>query len=180
MRSGMVVLVLLGLIAAAPDARLAQPVTAPVAAESPAHSTAPFDTAHHLYVLDGHGFVHPVADAPALAPRVTGPNKDVAYSLALFADGTDGYVLNAWGGLDPVGGAPMIETGLAGLGFGVTREVVLAPWASADDPAGYLRDAYGGLHEFGDAPTISNAARFTSANARAITLLPESNRHHAY
>src|SRR6201987_5101931 len=180
MRSGMVVLVLLGLIAAAPDARLAQPVTAPVAAESPAHSTAPFDTAHHLYVLDGHGFVHPVADAPALAPRVTGPNKDVAYSLALFADGTGGYVLNAWGGLDPVGGAPTIETGLAGLGFGVTRAVVLAPWAAAGAPAGCVLAAYGARHEFGAAPPIRDAARFAAANARAVALLPETNRHRAY
>src|SRR5438270_12733585 len=148
MRSAMVVLVLLGLIAAAPDVRVAPPIVTPVAAELPAQAAPRFDNAHHLYVLDGHGFVHPVGDAPVLSPTVTWPNKDVAYSLALFADGSGGYVLNAWGGLDPVGDAPLIDTGLAGLGFGVTREVVLAPWATAGEPAGYVLDAYGGLHEF--------------------------------
>src|SRR5579864_2680563 len=171
MRSGIVGLVLLGLIAAAPDAHVALPVAAPAAEVTTAQAAAPFDNAHHLYVLDGHGFVHPVGDAPALSPTVTWPNKDVAYSLALFADGTGGYVLNAWGGLDPVGDAPFFDTGLAGLGFGVTREVVLAPWASADDPAGYILDAYGGVHEFGDAPPINGAKRFNGEDARAIALL---------
>jgi len=180
MRSGLVVLVLLGLIAAAPDAHVAQPIAAAVAANIPDQPAQPFDNAHHLYVLDGHGFVHPVGDAPVLSPTVTWPNKDVAYSLALFADGSGGYVLNAWGGLDPVGDAPFFDTGLAALGFGVTREVVLAPWASADDPAGYVLDAYGGLHPFGDAPPIKGATRFAGESARAMVLLPDTNRHHAY
>src|SRR5712692_9127514 len=57
---------------------------------------APADNQHHLYVLDGHGVVHPVGDSPALTVSTTWPNKDVAYSLALFTDGTGGYVLNAW------------------------------------------------------------------------------------
>jgi len=119
MRSALI-LGLLALIAVAPDAN--HLVQAPQLVAAPAAAPAPkFDNQHHLYVLDGHGFIHPVGDSPALAPSVTWPNKDVAYSLALFADGTGGYVLNAWGGLDPVGDAPAIDTGLSALGFGVVR-----------------------------------------------------------
>ena len=176
MRSA-VILGLLALVAVAPDAHAGEtlrPVVAATTAPSP-----PFDNAHHLYVLDGHGFVHPVWDAPALAASVTWPNKDVAYSLALFGDGAGGYVLNAWGGLDPVGDAPAIDTGLSSLGFGVTREVVLAPWASSRDPAGYVLDEYGGMHEFGDAPAVTDARRFASDLARGMVLLPGSNRRRA-
>ena len=171
------VLVLLFVFAAAPDAHAGTPVGA-AATTTASRPAAPVDNAHHLYVLDGHGYVHPVAGAPELATTVTWPNKDVAYSLALFADGTGGYALNAWGGLDPVGDAPAIDTGLSGLGFGVSREVVLAPWASAAEPAGYVLDAFGGLHEFGDAPAITRPVHFGDANARgAVLLSPWSNRH---
>jgi hypothetical protein len=173
MRSALV-LVALVLLAAAPDTQPGEVSSAPETRDVPA---PPLDNAHHLYVLDGHGEVHAVGDAPALSPTVTWPNKDVAYSLALFADGTGGYVLNAWGGLDPVGDAPAVDTGLSSLGFGVTREVVLAPWASQVDPAGYVMDAYGGLHEFGDAPVVRRAPYFRAAVARGVVLLPGSNRH---
>ena len=172
------VLVVLGLIAAAPDAAaVARPV--PAASVHASRAAAPFDNAHHMYVLDGHGFVHPVGDAPPLTTTYTWPNKDVAYSLALFGDGSGGYALNAWGGLDPVGDAPYFETGLASLGFGVVRQVVLAPWASRDDPAGYVLDEYGVLHQFGDAPAVSDAAHFNSDQARGVVLLPGSTRDSA-
>jgi hypothetical protein len=172
---GAMVLALLALLAVGPDGRVPTGPAHPSAAARP--PSPPLDNAHHLYVLDGHGNVHPVGDAPPLTASVTWPNKDVAYSLALFRDGSGGYVLNAWGGLDAVGEAPAVDTGLTGLGFGVAREVVLAPWASQLDPAGYVLDAYGGLHEFGDAPRVTLGAHFTSPIARGAVLLPSSNPH---
>ena len=161
----------------APDARLPSAVAAGQSLAPPSQRSAPLDNSHNLYVLDGHGLVHPVAGAPQLSTSVTWPNKDVAYSLALFADGSGGYVLNAWGGLDAVGDAPVIDIGLSSLGFGVVRAVVLAPWASKSDAAGYVLDANGVLHEFGDAPVIKRWTPFTAAVARGVALLPMSNRH---
>ena len=143
-----------------------------------AHVAAPLDNQRHLYVLDGHGEVYPVGDSPALATRITWPNKDVAYSLALFPDGTGGYVLNGWGGLDPVGGAPSIDTALSAMGFGFARQVVLAPWSSRAQADGYVLDMYGGIHEFGFAPPVRNAALFAGDLARGMVLLPASTRDH--
>src|SRR5579859_838822 len=143
-----------------------------------AHVTAPVDNQHHLYVLDGHGVLHPVGDAPALSESTTWPNKDVAYSLALFPDSTGGYVLNAWGGLDAVGNAPAIDTGLSTMGFGVVRQVVLAPWSSSAQPDGYVLDEFGGIHEFGFAPAVKSAIHFNLDIARAMVLLPGSTREH--
>ena len=141
-------------------------------------TAASVDNSHQLYVLNGHGDVYPVGDAPALKARFTWPNKDVAYSLALFPDAMGGYVLNAWGGLDPVGDAPMIDTGLSAMGFGVVRQVVLAPWSSRSEPDGYVLDAYGGIHQFGFAPPVRNAAHFGFDIARAMVLLPGASRNH--
>ena len=143
-----------------------------------AHFAAPFDNQHHLYVLDGHGDVYPLGDSPALATRITWPNKDVAYSLALFPDGTGGYVLNGWGGLDPVGRAPSIDTGLSAMGFGFARQVVMAPWSSSAQADGYVLDIYGGIHEFGYAPPARNVTLFSGDLARGMVLLPASTRDH--
>jgi hypothetical protein len=141
-------------------------------------TVAPFDNQRQLYVLDGHGDVYPVGDSPALATRITWPNKDVAFSLALFPDGTGGYVLNGWGGLDPIGIAPSIDTGLSAMGFGVARQVVLAPWSSSAQADGYVLDMYGGIHEFGFAPPVRNAVHFGSDMARGMVLLAASTRDH--
>src|SRR5690242_11330924 len=130
MRWAVAVLVF-GLVVTGPAAYLSR--TAP-GRSTLTGSAVPLDNEHRLYVLDGHGDVYPVGDAPVLKTRTTWPNKDVAYSLALFPDGSGGYVLNAWGGLDPVGTAPSVDSGLSAMGFGVVRQVVLAPWSSRAHP----------------------------------------------
>jgi hypothetical protein len=169
----------LAVLAVASSAMALRPAAAPTVVQSiAAHFAAPIDNQHHLYVLDGHGVIHPVGDAPALDATTTWPNKDVAYSLALFPDNTGGYVLNAWGGLDAVGTAPAIDTGLSTMGFSVVRQVVLAPWSSSAHPDGYVLDAFGGIHEFGFAPAVKNATHFNFDIARAIVLLPGSTRDH--
>src|SRR5947199_5944673 len=74
----------------------------------------PIDNRNHLYVLDGWGGIHPVGASPALASTASWPTKDIAYSLALFPDGTGGYVMDGWGGLHPVGGAPTMDSACTG------------------------------------------------------------------
>ncbi|TMG40844.1 MAG: hypothetical protein E6H90_16055, partial [Chloroflexi bacterium] len=117
-----------------------------------ARTGPPVDNQGHLYVLDGWGGVHPVGASPALATTAAWPSKDIAYSLALFPDGTGGYVMDGWGRLHPVGRAPAMDSGVYWPHWIGAREIVMAPWSSAGDPAGYLLDADGGIHAFGGAP----------------------------
>ena len=136
---------------------------------------APLDNQRHLYVLDGWGGIHPVGSSPAISTSASWPNKDIAYSLALFADGTGGYVMDGWGGLHPVGSAPQVDSGVYWPHWIGAREVVMAPWATSDTPAGYMLDADGGIHVFGGAPVVTGFATWPSQGiARALVLLPFS------
>lgn len=139
------------------------------------HVTAPIDNEDHLYVLDGWGGVHPVGTAPALSTSAAWPTRDIAFSLALFPDGTGGYVMDGWGKLHPVGGAPEVDSGVYWPHWIGAREVVLAPWSSSDDPAGYLLDADGGIHAFGGAPSVTAGATWPGQGiARGIVLTSNS------
>jgi len=115
----------------------------------------PVDNENHLYVLDGWGGVHPVGASPQLATTTTWPNKDIAYSLALFPDASGGYVLDGWGGLHPVGLAPAVDSHVSWPNWIGAREVVMAPWSSTIAPDGYVLDADGGIHPFGGAPPVT-------------------------
>jgi hypothetical protein len=118
-----------------------------------------------------------VGESPALSTSASWPTKDIAFSLALFADGTGGYVLDGWGKLHPVGAAPQVDSGVYWPNWIGAREVVLAPWASAAAPAGYVLDADGGIHPFGGAPAVTgNATWPTQGIARGLVLLPQSTR----
>jgi hypothetical protein len=135
----------------------------------------PLDNQDHLYVLDGWGAIHPVGGSPALSTSAAWPDKDIAYSLALFADGTGGYVLDGWGGLHPVGSAPQVDSGVYWPHWIGAREVVLAPWATSSAPSGYLLDADGGIHPFGGAPAVRDFATWPAQGiARGLVLLPYS------
>ena len=96
----------------------------------------PVDNQRHLYVLDGWGGLHPVGSSPALSVSATWPTKDIAYSLALFPDGTGGYVMDGWGGLHPVGSAHPVDSGVYWPHWIGAREVVMAPWSTSASPAG--------------------------------------------
>src|SRR5438874_2857141 len=61
----------------------------------------PIDNQNHLYVLDGWGGVHPVGASPPLTTTASWPHKDIAQSLALFPDGTGGYVMDCLGPAAP-------------------------------------------------------------------------------
>jgi hypothetical protein len=138
----------------------------------------PVDNQRHLYVLDGWGGLHPVGAAPALTVSASWPTKDIAFSLALFPDGTGGYVMDGWGGLHPVGSARPADSGVYWPHWIGAREVVMAPWSSSASPAGYLLDADGGIHPFGGAPDVlGNAVWPSQGIARALVLTPNSTPH---
>lgn len=135
----------------------------------------PIDNQDHLYVLDGWGGVHPVGTAPALSTTASWPNKDIAFSLALFGDATGGYVMDGWGQLHPVGSAPSADSNVYWPHWIGARQIVMAPWATKNDPAGYLLDADGGVHAFGGAPAVTPSATWPGqGTARGIVLTPNS------
>ncbi len=144
---------------------------------APSQMKPPVDNQRHLYVLDGWGGVHPVGASPVLATSASWPTKDIAFSLALFPDGTGGYVMDGWGRLHPLGVAPAIDSGVYWPYWIGAREIVMAPWSSASDPAGYLLDADGGIHPFGDAPAaMGNTTWPGKGIARALVLSGGSTR----
>lgn len=133
------------------------------------------DNKDHLYVLDGWGGVHPVGAAPALSTSATWPDKDIAFSLALFPDATGGYVMDGWGQLHQVGSAPAADSHVYWPNWIGAREVVMAPWSSKADPAGYLLDADGDIHPFGGAPAVTgNTTWPTQGIARGMVLTADS------
>ena len=76
---------------------LVQPVHAP--GTQRVASRPQVDNRNQIYVLDGWGGVHPVGSAPQLAITASWPHRDEAQSLALFPDGSGGYVMDANGDL---------------------------------------------------------------------------------
>jgi hypothetical protein len=138
-------------------------------------ATPPLDNKDHLYVLDGWGGVHPLGNSPALSTSAAWPTKDIAFSLALFPDGTGGYVMDGWGQLHPVGSAPSLDSHVYWPNWIGAREIVMAPWSSRARPAGYLLDADGGIHPFGGAPAVTGNAFWPSQGiARGLVLTPGS------
>jgi len=135
----------------------------------------PIDNQSHLYVLDGWGAVHPVGASQPLATTASWPTKDIAFSLALFPDGSGGYVMDGWGGLHQVGSAPAADSHVYWPHWIGAREIVMAPWSSSTNPAGYLLDADGGIHPFGGAtPVAGNASWPGQGIARALILTADS------
>jgi hypothetical protein len=140
-----------------------------------AHVAPAIDNQTHLYVLDGWGGLHPVGVSPKLSTSAAWPTKDIAYSLALFPDGSGGYVMDGWGGLHPVGSAAAVDSHVYWPHWIGAREIVMAPWSSSGNPAGYLLDADGGIHPFGGAPAVSGNASWPSQGvARGLVLTPNS------
>jgi hypothetical protein len=133
------------------------------------------DNQGHLYTLDGWGDVHATGGAPSLSRTAYWPGWNIARSLALFPDGTGGYLLDGWGGLHPVGNANPVTASAYWPGWDIARQVVLAPWATKAAPAGWTLDGWGGIHEFGGAPAITGFAYWPWWDiARGIVILPDS------
>jgi Papain-like cysteine protease AvrRpt2 len=141
--------------------------------------TAPaVDNQDHLYVLDGWGGLHPVGRAPALRTSASWPNKDIAFSIAIFPDGRGGYVMDGWGKLHPVGDARPVDSPVLRAGWIGARQIVLAQWATPSSPAGYLLDADGDIHPFGGAPAVGGFVTWPGKGiAQGMVLAPDSTRN---
>src|SRR3989475_12240483 len=105
----------------------------------------PVDNQRPLCGLDGWGGVPPVGASPVLATSASWPTKDIAFSLALFPDGTGGYVMDGWGRLHPLGVAPAIDSGVYWPHWIRGREVRMAPWSSGRGPGRHLPGGAGGI-----------------------------------
>src|SRR5439155_518245 len=93
----------------------------------------------------------------------------------VFADGTGGYVLDAYGGLHPFGVGRAAPPGVTGgpywPGAKLARDVVLVPGSHA----GYVLDAFGGVHAFSGAKAIAAPAYWAGRDlARSVLLLRAS------
>jgi hypothetical protein len=67
---------------------------------------------------------------------------------------TQGYILDAKGGVHGIGGAVEPKDATYWKDAGPARRLVITDWAK---PAGYVMDALGGMHAFGGAKTLTNA-----------------------
>ena len=82
------------------------------------------------------------------------------------------YVLDGWGGVQPVGSAPKLAT----TAYWPHRDEAQSLAIFPDGSGGYVMDANGGLHAVGDAPPMPNSAYWVGLNfARALALAPWSS-----
>lgn len=73
----------------------------------------------------------------------------IAVDVAMHPSGDGrGYVLDRWGGIHSVGGAPKATGGPYWKGLDVARRIVITDW---DRPSGYVLDLRGAVHPFGGA-----------------------------
>jgi hypothetical protein len=146
----------------------------PTPTPTPSPTPGPVDNQNLLYSLDGWGGLHPFGSAPPLNITAYWQGWDIARGLALFGDGSGGYVLDGWGGLHPFGSATPVSSGAYWQGWDIARGVVLLPGATAANPGGYVLDGWGGLHPFGDAPATGGGAYWSGWDiARGVVLLPD-------
>jgi subtilisin family serine protease len=81
------------------------------------------------------------------------------------------YLLDGWGGLRPVGGAPLLTGGPYWSGWDIARDVATAPGL----PGGYLLDGWGGVNRLGTAPALAPVGPYWYGwdIARAIARRPD-------
>lgn len=76
-----------------------------------------------------------------------------------------GWLLDAYGGLHPFGGAPPVLSSAYWPGWDIARDVV----GDGSGAGGWVLDGFGGLHPFGGAPRVpSPAYRIGVDHARAV------------
>jgi uncharacterized protein YvpB len=85
---------------------------------------------------------------------------DIARALTVRADGSGGWILDAWGGIHEFGAAPPISTPAYWAGWFIARAMVVTSRdadGQLDGRQGYLMDGRGGLHPWGGAPALAGA-----------------------
>ena len=112
------------------------------------------------YAVAASGQLAPVSSPPVRSPGL----GDLARDVALHPRG-GGWVLDAWGGLHPFGGAPRLGSAAWWPGRDLARSLAV----HADGRSGYVLDAHGGLHPFGGAARLP-AVRVPPGTALAVVL----------
>jgi hypothetical protein len=119
---------------------------------------------------------------PAVSTGAYWTGWDIARKVAIFSDGTGGYVLDGWGGLHAFGiggprpAAPVLSA--YWVSWDIIHDFSLIPGTHA----GYVMDGFGGIHPFtstGQAmPPVLNSGVFWSGwdIARSVWLLPGSTQ----
>jgi hypothetical protein len=136
---------------------------------SPTNPADRFTFIRAFDTLDVFGGLHSVVGT-STAPAGQGFGFNIARGYAPLPGTTnEGYVLDGWGGIHPVGGAPTRGGGPYWRGWDIARGIALRA-----DGSGYVLDGFGGLHPFGGAPTITGEAYWGGWDiARAVVLLPD-------
>ena len=147
------------------------------------------------YLLDGYGGLHAFSirrsfgspnfarDRAIMPPPVGGgpywSGWDIARKVVIFSDGTGGYVLDGFGGVQPfgIGTAAPPKPILTDYwpGWDIAHDFALIPGTHS----GYVMDGYGGVHPFAPPgqtmpPNLQNAYAPGKDIARSIWLLPAS------
>jgi hypothetical protein len=140
------------------------------------------------YVLDGFGAVHAFGGAPPVRWSMSRyAQKDLARGIVLMGEGrrgqvygskhevstfyipeirdvavdanANGYKLNEFGDIIPVGNAPAVTYNGPTIGeepwnFSIARAIALR----GDGRSGYVLDGYGAIHPFGGAPKVTSTS----------------------
>ncbi len=105
-------------------------------------------------IVDAWGGVHPLVQSGHTMPATPGtsaswPGADVARGVVATALG-QGLVLDLYGGLHELGGAPNAYAS----GYWAGRDLVRGISVVSGEAAGYVVDAFGGIHGYGGAPVV--------------------------
>ena len=120
------------------------------------------------YAVSSHGELSSVSSPPATHPRWSWA---AARDLAANPAGSGGWVLDAYGGLSPFGGAPELAVSAYWRGWDVARAVAV----DHRGRSGYVLDASGGLHPVGDAVPVRPSGWWSGQDVAVdVVLLPGS------
>jgi uncharacterized protein YkwD len=135
-----------------------------VAIASNASSPTPFG---QMQAISRTGDLSALSSSPLGGPQWS---NDVVRGFAARPGG-GGYVLDDFGGVYAVGGAPALPNSSYWPGWDIARGLALNP----DGSGGYVLDGWGGLHPFGGAAPVAPSGYWYGWDiARGITLLPTS------
>ena len=98
------------------------------------------------------------------------PGWDIARGVALDPAGAGGYVLDAFGGLHPFGGAPARAIASYWPGRDIARGVALI--GNGASGRGYVLDGAGAIWPFGGAPWVQAGTHWGSMVARGLAIAP--------
>lgn len=120
------------------------------------------------HVVDINGGLHPFGGA---APATGGSYSFSRQARDAIArpDGRGGYVLDGFGNIANINGAPALGV-TPSFSFNIARSIALTPSGAG----AYILDGYGGIHRVGDAPLLTGGPYWNGWDiARDIVVTPD-------